>query len=61
MAGQRQPPEDSKKWADMAHEMKTPVVLICRRCKKKIELWHCAESGCPWCAKCGEDAKIKAK
>lgn len=58
---QRIPPEDSPKWKDIAHEMTTPVVLVCRLCGKTIELWHCADSGCPWCIQCGANAKSNGK
>lgn len=57
----RQSPEDSSNWKDMAPDVKTPVVLICRQCKKKIENWHCAESGCPWCAACGRAMEKRTK
>lgn len=57
----RQSPEDSPGWKDMAPEVKTPVNLTCRRCKKQIETWHCADSGCGWCAECGAGSRAQTK
>lgn len=50
-------PEDSPSWKDVASDTTTPVVLVCRNCSETISLWHCADSGCPWCALCGTNTK----
>lgn len=57
----RRAPEDSPEWKNMAHEVKTPVALICRLCGCTITVWHCADSGCGWCAECGANGRTEPK
>lgn len=48
--------EDSPQWKTVNEET-VPGLFICVSCKKTITLYHCAESGCPWCAICGTNSK----
>lgn len=50
-------PEDSPGWHKVFEKAPHPVVEACHKCRNTITLWHCADSGCPWCAKCGANAK----
>lgn len=50
-------PEDNPKWTQINGENHTPTVESCHKCGNSITIWHCADGGCPWCARCGANAK----
>lgn len=49
--------EDSPGWGSYLSESNGSSVETCANCGITIKLWHCADAGCPWCAKCGANAK----
>lgn len=50
-------PEDDPGWHKVFQKGPHPVVTVCRVCGRDITLWHCADTGCCWCAECGANAK----
>lgn len=50
-------PEDTPGWLRYLGEKTGSSVESCQACGKTITLWHCADSGCPWCAQCGTNSK----
>lgn len=61
-----QPKDSSKCYVERERKMKSPedhpswgrnlgdghAQPACSKCKNTIVLWHCADTGCPWCAQC---------
>jgi hypothetical protein len=45
-------PEDRPDWNKETPAKDVPVVEKCAKCGAEIKLWHCANTGCPWCAAC---------
>lgn len=48
--------EDSPSWKASMKKNEGKVERTCVRCGHVIKLVHCADSGCPWCAKCGANS-----
>lgn len=47
-----QGPEDSHRWTQKFQVKSNNLVEVCHKCGRGIQIWHCANGGCAWCAKC---------
>lgn len=50
--------EDSSQWKHPSNQPGRQNYSVCAACKKKIDIAHCAERGCPWCRACGETVRF---
>lgn len=51
--------EDTPNWNHPTNKPGQQKYNVCRRCKQKLDIAHCVETGCPWCNACGETVRFK--